>query len=845
MKRKIVTFLMTVIMMLNVVHPAVLVYAMEEQLDIKELSKVDYNVLVRYACINTDNGAAITVDDDLYIWGINGYGQLCNDSKTPSLIPIKVFENVKSVSSYSGTFAAITNDGSLYTWGHNWNAALGDGTEEDSCYPIKILDKVNDVFFAGGYTMAVTQDESLYIWGYDSAGLFGEAKKMYLEPVKVMDGVKFACGCSNLVAIIKEDNGLYVFGKTNTGILGRGIDVDESTIPVKVLDDVIDVSFSGETIAAITRDNSLYLWGWNGRCQIGNGTNIDSYIPVKVMDNVIDVSIGVHGSAAVTTDGNLYVWGQQYSSSVTTNILSTPTLLMTNVKSIYLTPTVVGTANYAAVTLSGELYTWGFGLLGNGTSERSEKPIEIEIKKSLTDEEIKRLETEDFVNRLYSLVLKRESDAVGIESWTNALLNGESSGVDVGYGFVFSTECIERNLSNDEYVEMLYNTFMDRSSDETGKQAWILQLEAGVDREKILEGFIYSDEFVEICNTYGITIGNTSDVDSFASVVNFYRNQNADITKFVARCYQKVLERDFEIDGLEAWCKAIITKENTPKEVVQSFIFSDEFIGKKLNNEEYVKVLYATFMDREADELGLNGWVSVLENGEDNRTGVLEGFADSDEFAWILYTYGLEQDKYAVPYCEVNLIDIKNALKNILSKGLIYNPNDMAQNEVVDCEVEFGDVSVINSNEVGFKEMTITFTTLLYTDIRNNLVRFYTPGFSLYDYYTGELLNGEDSVLDGDISENLKFEKNIEFNGMNYNISGEIEIENTYPSVIMSGGTMKQECLSNWTMKVKVPENYDGLILGVLPTTVLEDNKEGTHILDDYVEGTYFFRIIP
>ncbi len=246
-----------------------------------------------------------------------------------------------------------------------------------------------------------------------------------------------------------------------------------------------------------------------------------------------------------------------------------------------------------------------------------------------------------FVIRLYELVLEREAEESGIAAWTTVLLDKSSSGSDAGYGFVFSDECMERGLSDDEFVEILYNTFMNRPSDEGGKSAWVEQLEAGVEREKVLEGFILSQEFAGICEEYGISVGNPYDVEAFAEALNHYCNQNADLTRFVARCYTKALGREYDPLGLEAWCRAIIEKENSPKEVAQSFIFSEEFTKKKLNDEEYVKVLYRTFMNREADEGGLAGWVTVLESGAEDREKVLEGFSDSKEFAEILENFGL------------------------------------------------------------------------------------------------------------------------------------------------------------------------------------------------------------
>ena len=70
------------------------------------------------------------------------------------------------------------------------------------------------------------------------------------------------------------------------------------------------------------------------------------------------------------------------------------------------------------------------------------------------------------------------------------------------------------------------------------------------------------------------------------------------------------------------------------------FFFAPEFTNKKLNNKEYVKVLYRTFMGREADQGGLNYWIDRLNKGE-SRKSVLKAFAGCPEFKAIVKSFGL------------------------------------------------------------------------------------------------------------------------------------------------------------------------------------------------------------
>ena len=111
-----------------------------------------------------------------------------------------------------------------------------------------------------------------------------------------------------------------------------------------------------------------------------------------------------------------------------------------------------------------------------------------------------------FVKRLYSVCLNREADAGGLSMWTEALRDHTQTGRSVAYGFIFSNEFKNKNYSNEDYVEYLYEAFMGRSSDAGGKAMWVKLLESGeYDRLAVFDGFVGSQEFTKICNSYGIT----------------------------------------------------------------------------------------------------------------------------------------------------------------------------------------------------------------------------------------------------------------------------------------------------------------------------------------------------
>ena len=115
-----------------------------------------------------------------------------------------------------------------------------------------------------------------------------------------------------------------------------------------------------------------------------------------------------------------------------------------------------------------------------------------------------------FVERLYNVVLDRSCDDGGMQGWTTQLVTHQNSGAEAAYGFVFSPELLDKALCNSCYLDVLYGAFMGRKADATGKNAWLNILASGTSREEVFNGFAGSQEFGNICASYGIDAGSIS-----------------------------------------------------------------------------------------------------------------------------------------------------------------------------------------------------------------------------------------------------------------------------------------------------------------------------------------------
>ncbi|MBO7451030.1 MAG: DUF4214 domain-containing protein, partial [Clostridiales bacterium] len=108
-------------------------------------------------------------------------------------------------------------------------------------------------------------------------------------------------------------------------------------------------------------------------------------------------------------------------------------------------------------------------------------------------------QTYAFVERLYSTALNRSSDQSGLEYWADHLSNFEMTGESVGVDFFLSQEMEGFGLSNEEYLNRLYVTFMNREPDEAGFNFWLGLLQNGATRRDVVLGFTRSPEFIEKC----------------------------------------------------------------------------------------------------------------------------------------------------------------------------------------------------------------------------------------------------------------------------------------------------------------------------------------------------------
>ncbi len=101
------------------------------------------------------------------------------------------------------------------------------------------------------------------------------------------------------------------------------------------------------------------------------------------------------------------------------------------------------------------------------------------------------------VARLYYSALDRAPDAAGLTSWTNQLESGQLTLGQEADSFMQTAEFFGKygNLSNQDFVQTLYENVLGRAPDAAGDSAWLDVLNSGAaTRAQVLVGFSESSE---------------------------------------------------------------------------------------------------------------------------------------------------------------------------------------------------------------------------------------------------------------------------------------------------------------------------------------------------------------
>ena len=327
---------------------------------------------------------AVVGGGNVQCWGFNGSGQLGTGTNVDSNVAVDVVgleSNIRAVTSGASHTCAATVDGVVKCWGDNFYGQLGGGagSPSPSYGPVDVPGLVGVVALSAGgfHTCALTTAGAVACWGNDSWGQTG-GTSLTSGIVAIASGYQHACALTSA-------GGVKCWGANYAGQLGNG-SIQTAAIPVDVvgLSSGVTAIASGVTHScAVPTGGGVKCWGRNDAGQLGDGSTTDALIPMDVINlaGVTAVALGSGHSCALTTAGGVKCWGSNVLGELG-NGTTTGALIPVDVAGLGNGVTAIASSetHTCAIASGGLAKCWGantFGQLGNGTTPRSSRPVDV------------------------------------------------------------------------------------------------------------------------------------------------------------------------------------------------------------------------------------------------------------------------------------------------------------------------------------------------------------------------------------------------------------------------------------------------------------------------------------
>lgn len=305
---------------------------------------------------------------------------------TVGVHPIQGLNNIKQISAGGRHLLALTNDGKVYVFGINGAGQLGLGHNDNIETPTLLeLDNISEVSAGREHSLLLDINGQVYSFGDNSYGQLGlgdnfNRNKPIVLPIVYFNNkqpIRVSAGGHHSLLLTK-DGEIYSFGNNTSGQLGLG-DNNNRNIPTLVSahsfnkKHIVQVSAGYAHSLVLTEESTVYSFGSGSQGRLGLGDTNNRNIPTLITTNYFNnlsisyVSAGRFYSLVLTDTGHIYSFGdiyyQQMGPMETFNKLL-PTLI-SGINNIVQVST--GGAGYLILNKQGEVYYFGKSQKEKGT----------------------------------------------------------------------------------------------------------------------------------------------------------------------------------------------------------------------------------------------------------------------------------------------------------------------------------------------------------------------------------------------------------------------------------------------------------------------------------------------
>jgi alpha-tubulin suppressor-like RCC1 family protein len=278
------------------------------------------------------DGFAIEANGTVKAWGPNRYGDLGDGSmKNPpgnGAVTVDLPEGVKAVSLGESERSgyAVTSTGEVYDWGDNQNGDLCQGEQEANLATPEKIAGLTEVVAAQGaehHVLFLLADGQVKVCGWNNEGQdgLGPAVSEARTPM-LLTGVSHIVEMSASPkgsTLLNASGEVFVFGSNRGGQDGLGKTVKQATEPthLQLPGRASEVSNGGgtpESHTLVLVEGVPYGWGLDELGQIGDDSTTNKFTPVVASELVsygfTTLKAASRSSCGITAGTAVYCWGE-------------------------------------------------------------------------------------------------------------------------------------------------------------------------------------------------------------------------------------------------------------------------------------------------------------------------------------------------------------------------------------------------------------------------------------------------------------------------------------------------------------------------------------------------------
>ncbi len=291
-------------------------------------------------------------------------------------------------------YCFVGRDARVRCVGDNWHGELGTappptGRPGHSLDPLLVADLVASTMATGEFhSCAVTDDGAVVCWGKNDRGQAGEPPSDSSMPVEVPlpEPIRTVGAGSEHSCAVGVGGGVWCWGSDDGGQLGDGPDVVPGFRRVLADEPMVAVRGGLTSTCALAASGQVYCWGDNRHGELGRRDLDQSDVPVLIrgLPPMRTISMGLITVCAISAADELWCWGAEVTPDADEDLWRDFRFAPERIrKAGRVQEVAVGKLATVCVTrVDDTVWCWGGSggtELGDGTSERSSDPIQVQL----------------------------------------------------------------------------------------------------------------------------------------------------------------------------------------------------------------------------------------------------------------------------------------------------------------------------------------------------------------------------------------------------------------------------------------------------------------------------------